>query len=147
MEQGAVVERIKNTARNTDALIAKLDSLAGRVDAAKASGNEELAQYYEGQFTEVSVEFMDSVESILDCWYDMRGVQRPPAETEDLSPEDLDGIHGMVVDILHGLQPDLRKAEKQHAPAAVIEPSKEEHAHVPLRPKDTGPKHKVDLTG
>lgn len=149
MEQTEVfdtVERIKYAAKNTDTLIAKLDALTSRIDAARGNQNEELARYYENQFTEASAEFMGGVESILDGWYELRGEVRPPAEQEDLSPEMLDEIHSTVVNILQGLP--IRAAE----PALDVSASRVSRVTGEERPivrpqEKKGPKHKVDLTG
>lgn len=148
MDNTEIAERIKSTAKNTDALIAKLDTLSSRIDAAKSGGNDELAQYYENQFTEASVEFMDGVETILDSWYEMRGVKRPPAESEELSVETLDEIHSLVVNIMQGGVPQL----PQHtAPRAEVQtdvrhmPTQQQQPTQPNLGK--APKHKVDLTG
>ena len=93
-------ERIRLLAKNTDALIAKLDTLVNRIDTAKVNENRELAEYYERQFAEASVEFMNGVETILDEWYVLKGIQRPSADQERLEPDMLDEIHRTVVSIV-----------------------------------------------
>jgi hypothetical protein len=103
-------ERIKRTALDTDRLIARLDTLTGRIDTARANDNAELAEYYEGQFAEASVEFMNGVESILDDWYALNGEVRPPAQMEYIAPETLDVIHDAVVSIVQGLPLELPEA-------------------------------------
>lgn len=152
MDKTEVVERIKHAAKNTDTLIAKLDTLTNRIDTARVNQNEELVQYYENQFTEASVEFMDGVESILDGWYELRGETRPPAEQEDLTPEMLDKIHSTVVNILQGLPVELTDAVR--APEHTLDVSASRTSRVTgeerpiVRPEaKKGPKHKVDLTG
>lgn len=93
-------ERIRLLAKNTDVLIARLDTLVNRIDTAKINENRDLVEYYERQFAEASVEFMNGVETILDEWYALKGVQRPPAEQERLEPDMLDEIHRTVVSIV-----------------------------------------------
>lgn len=146
MEREAVIERIKSTARNTDALIAKLDTLTGRISSAKSSSNDELARYYEDQFTEVSIEFMDGVETIIDCWYEMKGMTRPQAEDELLTPETLEEIHNEVVSLLHGVQyvPAEDHAPNEHAAAVHQDAIPAQQLPPRVAP---GPSHKVDLTG
>jgi hypothetical protein len=97
------IKRIKSTALDTDRLIVRLDTLTGRIDTARTNDNAELAAYYERQFAEASVEFMDGVESILDEWYALNGEVRPPAQIEHITSETLDAIHGAVVSIVQGL--------------------------------------------
>ncbi len=152
MDKTEVVERIKHAAKNTDTLIAKLDTLTNRIDTARVNQNEELVQYYENQFTEASVEFMDGVESILDGWYELRGETRPPAEQEDLTPEMLDKIHSTVVNILQGLpvEPDSTAPTPGHTlDVSASRTSRVTGEERPIvRPEaKKGPKHKVDLTG
>ncbi|MDR1510306.1 MAG: hypothetical protein LBS53_11780 [Synergistaceae bacterium] len=137
-------ERIKRTALDTDRLIVRLDTLAGRIDTAKANDNEHLAEYYEGQFAEASVEFMNDVESILDDWYALNGGVRPPAQTEYIAPETLDVIHDAVVSIVQGLPLELPEA---YLPSHDID----EAQGVNVLKKDGAnigrPGHKVDFTG
>ncbi len=141
-----LVERIKSAAKNTDALIAKLDTLTNRIDTAKVNQNEELVKFYQNQFAEISIEFMDSVESILDGWYELRGETRPPAEQEDLTPEMLDEIHNTVVNILQGLPIEsVMSASAADTAHTSLLTGAEQSAVVPQVSK--GPKHKVDLTG
>lgn len=152
MDKTDVIERIKHAAKSTDTLIAKLDTLTNRIDTARVNANEELVQYYENQFTEVSVEFMDGVESILDGWYELRGETRPPAEHEDLSPEALEEIHSAVVNILQGLPVEIAPAERAPEPALDVSASRTSRVTGEERPvvrpqAKKGPKHKVDLTG
>ena len=153
VDRTEVVERIKHAAKNTDTLIAKLDTLTNRIDTARVNQNEELVQYYENQFTEASVEFMDGVESILDDWYELRGETRPPADQEDISPETLEEIHNTVVSILQGLPVESIPGTSQTAERApdisgarVSRVTGEERPVVRPQAKK-GPKHKVDLTG
>lgn len=140
MGKAEIEERIRLAAKNTDLLITKLDTLTGRIDTAKSNQNQELAEHYERQFAETSVEFMDGVECILDDWYSLNGETRPAVDLERLSPEVLDEIHSAVVGIVQGLQfssetgPSLR--------AALAETALED---VPQR--KAAPKQKVDLTG
>jgi hypothetical protein len=143
VENTNIIERIKHAARNTDALIAKLDTLTNRIDTARTNKNEELVQYYENQFTEVSVEFMDGVESILDSWYELRGETRPPAEMEELTPEALDEIHGTVVGILRGLPVDMAPKTS----VVSLTPERTVGVSSARAPREEGPRHKVDLTG
>jgi hypothetical protein len=143
VENTDIIKRIKHAARNTDALIAKLDTLTSRIDTARTNKNEELVQYYENQFTEVSVEFMDGVESILDGWYELRGEARPPAESEELTPEALEEIHGTVVSILQGLPVSLAPKE----PVVSLTPKQAVGISSTRAPRDGGSRHKVDLTG
>jgi hypothetical protein len=106
-EQAKTEERIKQTAMNIDNLIVRLNTLTNRIDTANANKNAELTEYYERQFAEASVEFMDSVESILDDWYVLNGGTRPPARMENISPEMLENIHNAVVAIVQGLPFEL----------------------------------------
>lgn len=155
MDKNEIVERIKHAAHNTDSLIAKLDTLTNRIDTAKTNQNEELVQYYENQFVEASVEFMDGVESIIDGWYELRGEERPPAESEALSPDVLDEIHELVVGIVQGLPVDYTKLtsaaavseEKLTELESRVSRVTGEERPVVHTPTTKGPKHKVDLTG
>lgn len=151
MDKSPVIERIKRIAQNTDALIAKFDSLLGRIENARNSGNSDLVNYYENQFTEVSVEFMDGVESIIDGWYELRGETRPAAEDEDLSLETLDDIHDVVVNIMHGQPFELTSHPRRDAdPLQVVQvapaPAPEEIA-ASVGAGSTAPRHKVDIKG
>jgi hypothetical protein len=132
-------ERIRNTALNTDKLIVKLDTLTNRIDTAKFNDNQDLVEYYERMFAEASVEFMDSVESILDDWYALKGETRPPAEREYLPPETLNVIHNAVVSIVQGL------------PVVMPEPLAPSHEIDAVQginiPRQTGPRRKFDVTG
>lgn len=136
MEGPAIADRIRATARNTDELIARLDSLNARINSAHEGDDEELAKYYEDQFAEVSLEFMDGVETIIDSWYELRGETRPAAEDEMLTPEDLDHVHEMVVGIMHSLP----EAESTEAAAVISAP-------LDMSTVSKGPQHKVDLRG
>ena len=140
MEQEGIAERIRISAANTDKLILKLDTLTNRIDTAKANENAELIEYYERLFAEASVEFLDGVESILDDWYALRGEERPPAQTERLSPEMLDSIHNTVVSIVQGLPVDLQ------APIPAPEPGTPE-SEAPGTYTTGAPRHKVDVKG
>ena len=143
--QTETAERIKKTALDTDRLIGRLDTLTNRIDTARSNNNAELAEYYERQFTEVSIEFMNGVESILDDWYELNGESRPPAQIEYLAPETLDLIHGAVVSIVQGLPLEL--------PAPVLPSHAIDEAqgvNVLLRNDSANigsPRHKVDFTG
>ena len=141
MEQEKIVERIRVSASNTDKLIIRLDTLTNRIDTAKTNENAELVEYYERQFAEASVEFLDSVESILDDWYTLRGEERPPAQTEYISPETLDMIHDTVVSIVQGLPVDFQAPipQPEHS---VPEPETHE-SYTSGGP----PRHRVDVTG
>ena len=142
MENEEIVERIRMSAANTDKLIIRLDTLANRIDTAKSNENAELVEYYERQFTEVSVEFLDGVESILDDWYALRGEERPPAQTEYISPEMLESIHATVTSIVQELPVDI------HAQASA--PASEQSAPEPDKTETyttKPPRHKVDVTG
>ncbi|MDR1581339.1 MAG: hypothetical protein LBS35_13365 [Synergistaceae bacterium] len=134
-----VENRIKNTALNTDKLIVRLDTLTNRIYTAKSNNNQDLVEYYERMFAEASVEFMDSVESILDDWYALKGEARPPAEKEYLPPEILNAIHNAVVSIVQG-QPVVMPAP--------LAPSHEIDAAQGINIlRQTGPSHKLDVTG
>jgi hypothetical protein len=136
---GEVGERIKHTAQNTDKLIARLDTLTNRIDTAKSNDNQDLVEYYERKFAEASVEFMDSVESILDDWYALKGEARPSAEKEYLSPETLNVIHDAVVSIVQGLPVVMTNTS---APDCEIDAARQIDV-----PRQTGPSHKLDVTG
>ena len=97
IEMADVKDRIRRIAQNTDGLILRLDNLTNRIDVAKRNENSELVEYYERQFADVSLEFMEGVETMIDDWYLLKGIPRPPAEEENLSPEILDEIHGTMV--------------------------------------------------
>ena len=159
MDRTVITERIKNVAKNTDSLIAKLDTLTNRIDTARANENPELVEYYENQFAEVSVEFMDSVETILDDWYALQGEKRPSAEEETLTPEMLDEIHSTVVGIVQGLSLELPEGKRaaglrervvspgveQGAQSMDVDLSSEVVTTRARRRKASG--NKVDLTG
>jgi hypothetical protein len=132
-----IKERIKTAAMNADKLIVRLDTLTSRIGTAKANDNKELVEYYERQFAEASVEFMDGVETILDEWYSLRGEKRPPAERERISSGMLDHIHDTVVAIVQGL--DIPTMPAETTEAMYLESS------VPSA--DAGPRHKLDVTG
>jgi hypothetical protein len=100
LDRTEIEDRIRHAARNTDSLIVKLDTLTSRIDTARMNENKELVEYYERQFAEASVEFMDGVETILDDWYALNGVTRPPVDQEILDSDTLDAIHSTVVDIV-----------------------------------------------
>ncbi|MDR1515300.1 MAG: hypothetical protein LBS45_06365 [Synergistaceae bacterium] len=102
MDTVQIEERIRSVAKDTDGLIMKLDTLVNRIDTAKSNDNKELVEYYERQFAEASVEFMNGVETILDDWYALKGTPRPPADQEVMPPELLDEIHNTVVAIVQG---------------------------------------------
>ena len=154
-----ISERIRNVAKSTDGLIAKLDTLTNRIDTARANENHDLVEYYENQFADASVEFMDNVETILDGWYALKGERRPSAEEETLTPEALDEIHSTVVGIVQGLAmnlpedaraSDLREkvdlsSEGIATLDAGIAPAAPETPPRPRRRKSPG--NKVDLTG
>lgn len=159
MEKKLLEERIKLIAGNTDKMITKLDTLTNRIDTAKVNENQELAEYYERQFAEASVEFMEGVETILDDWYALKGMERPDAEDEQISSEMLDDIHNTVVGIVQGLSaayPDgapavnagiERIGEKlARASDAEIAPPPQP-ANVSATRTKKGPNHKVDITG
>ena len=140
MEHEQIVERIKVSATNTDKLITRLDTLTNRIDTARSNENAELVEYYERQFAETSVEFLDGVESILDDWYALRGEERPPAQIEQISPEMLDSIHDTVVSIVQGLPVDLQ--------VPIPTPPTPPESETPEEVYTTSPPpHKVDVTG
>lgn len=143
MAESGVADRIRSTAKNTDALIARLDTLNSRINNAREGGNDELVKYYEDQFAEVSVEFMDGVETIIDSWYELRGESRPAAEDELLSPDDLDHVHEMVVNIVNGLPPQPAAARVEVEPALLPPVDAPNDMHTVAK----GPKHRVDITG
>ena len=140
MEQDTILERIRMSAANTDKLIIKLDTLTNRIDTAKSNENAELVEYYEHQFAEASVEFLDGVESILDDWYALKGEERPPAQTEHISQEMLNNIHNTVVSIVQGLPVDLQ------TPIPTAEQSAPQN-ETPETYTTSPPRHKVDVTG
>jgi hypothetical protein len=132
-----IEERIRTTARQTDVLIARLDTLSGRIETARENDNGELVAYYEEQFAEASAEFMEGVESILGDWYALQGKSRPPAEEENLTPEQLDEIHRKVVDIVQSVVAE-----------SSVPPQRAEPEAPPRRTAEgDGPRHKVDVTG
>ena len=142
MEQEQIVERIRVSATNTDKLITKLETLTGRIDTAKSNDNAELVEYYERQFAETSVEFLDGVECILDDWYALKGEERPSAQEEYISPEMLDSIHDTVVSIVQGLPVDLQ------APIPAMGPEQTPESETPdTIYTTTPPRHRVDLKG
>jgi hypothetical protein len=140
LEHEGIVDRIRISAANTDKLIVRLDNLISRIDTAKSNENAELVEYYERQFAEASVEFLDGVESILDDWYALKGEERPPMQDEYISPEMLDSIHNTVISIVQGLPVDLQ------APIPAPEPSAPE-SETPETYTTSPPRHKVDVTG
>ena len=142
MEHEQIVERIRVSATNTDKLIIKLDTLSNRIDTAKTNENTELVEYYERQFAEASVEFLDGVECILDDWYTLKGEERPPAQNEYISPEMLDSIHDTVVSIVQGLPVDIQGS----IPTTEPDLSSPE-GETPEIYTSSPPRHKVDLTG
>ena len=160
-DRTVISERIRNVAKNTDGLIAKLDTLTNRIETARANENHDLVEYYENQFAEASVEFMDNVETILDGWYELRGERRPSADEEMLTPEVLDEIHSTVVGIVQGLAMNLPEdarasglREKVDLSSegigkldAAIAPAAPETPPHPRRNRRKGPGNKVDLTG
>lgn len=103
VDKVGIEERIRVIAQNTDSLIARLDTLTNRIDTAKVNENQELVEYYEKEFAEAAVEFMDGIETIIDDWYRLRGEQRPTDTAEPLQPEMLDELHSTVVGIVQGL--------------------------------------------
>ncbi|MDR1482225.1 MAG: hypothetical protein LBI74_06325 [Synergistaceae bacterium] len=158
MDRTDIEDRIRHAARNTDSLIVKLDTLTGRIDTARMNENKELVEYYEKQFAEVSVEFMDGVETILDDWYALNGASRPSADQEVLDGDTLDVIHSTVVDIVQGkpVTPRLpRYAVKAGPPAdgdnplpsAMLTEEPAERMAVPTRTVRKGHGSKVDITG
>jgi hypothetical protein len=144
-----VEEHIRLTAVNTDKLIVRLDTLTNRIDTARANENRELVEYYERQFEEASVEFMDGVESILDGWYALRGEDRPSAQVEYIAPQTLEEIHNAVVSIVRGLPFELSETPQ---PNPIIDSAQGVNI---LRGSDfaqgtgasKGSRHKVDVTG
>jgi hypothetical protein len=134
-------ERIKRAAAVTDKLIVKLDTLTNRIDTAKSNDNRELVEYYERQFAETSVDFMDGVEAILDDWYALRGEVRPPAEREFITPELLDHIHNTVVSVVQGLPlPEEPPLVSAAANLQTETPAQISGEFVP-------PRRRVDVTG
>jgi hypothetical protein len=142
--QAAIEERIKKTALNTDNLIVRLNTLASRMDTAKTNNNSELTEYYERQFAEASVEFMDCVESILDDWYVLNGEVRPQARMEYIAPETLDVIHNAVVSIVQGLSPELPAPA---IPSHIIDEAQGVNILQNIDENIGKPRHKVDFTG
>jgi hypothetical protein len=144
MDAIQVEERIKALAKNTDGLIVKLDTLSNRIDTARANDNQELIEYYERQFSETSVEFMNGVETILDEWYALKGTDRPPADRETISPETLDEIHNTVVAIVQGVsaQANVTNAQSQ----VMIDAGAEQPVTRSTKDRN-GPGGKVDITG
>lgn len=157
MNREEIEERIRVLAKNTDSLIVRLDTLTNRIDTARVNQNQELVEYYERQFADLSVEFMDGIETILDSWYTWRGAVRPPAGEEAIDSQMLDEIHNSVVGIVQGISaayPQVTDATMarldtmRQASSGEAEDSPEE-ATPQMRPrrvrKDTG--NKVDITG
>ncbi|MDR1651936.1 MAG: hypothetical protein LBR87_09115 [Synergistaceae bacterium] len=140
-----LTRRIRMNAANTDKLIIKLDNLTNRIDTARANENRELMEYYERQFAEASVEFMDGVESILDDWYALRGEDRPPAQTEYIAPEMLDEIHRTVVSVVQGLPVEFSETA---GPNPMIDAAQGINVlQGPSPETGGGPSHRVDVTG
>ncbi|MDR1021458.1 MAG: hypothetical protein LBL73_11915 [Synergistaceae bacterium] len=142
METAQAEERIRVIAKETDSLIARLETLTSRIDTARANENRELVEYYERQFAEASVEFMNGVETILDEWYALKGTPRPPAGEEIIGPELLDEIHNTVVSIVQGIPAPVPQAA---APMSAA-PQQETPESVRVR-GESGPSHKVDVRG
>ena len=138
MERDQIEDRIKMTAASTDKLITRLDTLTNRIDTAHANENPELVEYYERQFAEASVEFLDGVETILDDWYALKGEPRPPAQEEYISPETIEGIHNIVVSIVQGLPVVMPPAQAEDTAGV-------ETQGIPAVAR--GPRHRVDVTG
>lgn len=161
MEKRAIEERIRLIAHNTDGLITKLDTLTNRIDTAKVNENQELVEHYERQFAEASVEFMGGVEAMLDDWYALRGVERPPAEEEELSPELLDEIHNTVVAIIQGLsavrpvdsaaiEAGMGKVSEdiaRRSDAVIASPERPVEIPTAHQSKKGGKRSRVDITG
>lgn len=148
MERPDIESRIKNTAANTDKLISRLDTLTGRIGAATANDNRELVEYYERQFAEASVEFLDGVETILDDWYALRGETRPPAREEYISPEDIENIHNAVVSIVQGRPVEEPRASSPRPEAADCSGKHDQRDYeAPAHPGEHAPRHKVDIKG
>lgn len=101
-----IADRVRRIAKSTDGLIARLDTISGRIDIAAKNDNRELVDYYERQFAEVSAEFMGGIETMIDDWYQLKGEKRPVSTDEYLSPEMLDEIHRTMVSIVHGASPE-----------------------------------------
>jgi hypothetical protein len=142
MDTAQTKERIRAIAKETDGLIVRLDTLTGRLDTARANENSELVEYYERQFAEASVEFMNGVETILDEWYALKGTPRPPAGEEIIGPELLDEIHNTVVAIVQGGQTPATQAT---APTVAVA---RQETPAPVRTKgEGGPQHRVDVKG
>jgi hypothetical protein len=138
-----IAGRIKAAAVSADKLIVRLDTLTNRIDTARANDNRELVEYYERQFAEASVEFMDGVETILDDWYALRGEARPPAEVEYIAPEMLDEIHDTVVSIVQGIAPASPRVAERAESATDAEPAWQEN----LSAGRTGPSRRLDVKG
>lgn len=156
MDMNEIAERIRLTARNTDSLIVKLDTLTNRINTARDNENAELVEYYEGQFAEASVEFMDGVETILDNWYALNGVERPSADQEIIESDLLDEIHKTVVNIVQSapVSPNTAAVTTQPAvekealpPAVMIAEGISERKPAAARLSRKGPDNKVDITG
>jgi hypothetical protein len=158
LDRTEIEDRIRHVAKNTDALIVKLDTLTSRIDTARTNENKELVEYYEKQFAETSVEFMDGVETILDGWYALNGIPRPPADHEILDGDTLDVIHNTVVEIVQGqpgttLQPQITARNVGPAGATGVVPSAAlieeplEQGVIPRRTSKRNRGGKVDLTG
>jgi hypothetical protein len=154
-EHASIENRIKSTAESTDKLITRLDTLTNRIDTARSNENRELVEYYERQFAEASVEFLDGVETILDGWYALRGEERPPAAEEYISPDMIDSIHNTVVSIIQGQPADLTEpasepGEREISDAsgrAGVNPAAGADNTAFAAPAAKGPRHKVDVTG
>jgi hypothetical protein len=145
MEMAQTEERIRAIAKETDGLIVRLETLTSRIDTARANENKELVEYYERQFAEASVEFMNGVETILDEWYALKGATRPPAGEEIIGPELLDEIHNTVVAIVQGAR--VTSATTAQAATAIgAAPQQEAPGLVPAR-GEGAPVHRVDIKG
>jgi hypothetical protein len=154
MDSAPIEERIRTLAKNTDSLIVRLDTLSSRIDTARVNENQELVEYYERQFAEASVEFMDGVETILDEWYALKGIPRPPADQEILAPEMLDEIHGAVVAIVQGMPAapatvkPLADEDGKELDASIAAPEPTAlTAQGVTKSRKKGPGGKVDLKG
>jgi hypothetical protein len=157
VDTAQIEERIRAIAKDTDGLIVKLDTLTGRIDTAKTNDNKELVEYYERQFAEASVEFMNGVETILDEWYALKGTERPPADQEMLSSEVLDEIHNAVVAIVQGgtyqaaqadaLMPRIETEKQARPPVGPPEQNTQEFKRTSGKMGKKGPGSKVDVTG
>lgn len=148
IEMADVKDRIRRIAQNTDGLILRLDNLTNRIDMAKRNENSELVEYYERQFADVSLEFMEGVETMIDDWYLLKGIPRPPAEEENLSPEILDEIHGTLVDIVQERREE--KSLEDNVPQAAVRTGVREvpeTTETVLAGKVQRSRNRVDLTG